>query len=193
MFKNGKNCPFALLSFTFHQKKSTFWRWPFFSDLWHGIAQVKFNSYGYTWKTCFLFKPKKHIILYKEMYRCFCLFRNKFLNTIMVFALCIFVFLGKANTHMVRNHQDGYPYINLAILYIFINNKKVQNWREEKGPGTLLFSFSLLLSSPFFCWKYTESSIFWKIWLVNEFRTAMGWGLLGISKKKLYLKRDKKW
>ena len=25
----------------FIKKKSTFWHWPFFSDLWHGIAHVK--------------------------------------------------------------------------------------------------------------------------------------------------------
>ena len=36
--KNGQNHQFALLSFTFNKKKSTFWCWPFFSDLWHGIA-----------------------------------------------------------------------------------------------------------------------------------------------------------
>ena len=52
---------------------------------------------------------------------------------------------------MVRNHQDGYPYINLALL---------------------------------FCWKYTETSIFFgKKKLVNEFQTAMGGVLIGISKK----------
>ena len=38
--KNGRNHQFALLSFTFHKKKSTFWRWPFSSDLWHGIAHL---------------------------------------------------------------------------------------------------------------------------------------------------------
>ena len=38
--KNGQNHEFTLLSFTFHQKKSTFWRWPFFSELWHGIVQL---------------------------------------------------------------------------------------------------------------------------------------------------------
>ena len=52
---------------------------------------------------------------------------------------------------MVRNHQDGYPYINLSLFCC--------------------------------CWKYTETSFFWKNWLVNEFRTAMGRGLLGILKK----------
>ena len=53
--------------------------------------------------------------------------------------------------HMVRNHQDGYPYINLSL---------------------------------FFFWKYTETSIFFEEKkLVNEFRAAMGGGLLGISKK----------
>ena len=47
---------------------------------------------------------------------------------------------------------------------------------------TLLFSSVLHLF--FCCWKYTESSIFfWKNYLVNEFRTAMDGGLLGISKK----------
>jgi hypothetical protein len=54
-------------------------------------------------------------------------------------------------SHMVRNHQDGYPYKNLSLFFIF--------------------------------WKYTETSFFWKNLLVNEFRTAMGGGLLGISKK----------
>ena len=37
-FKKRPKSWIALLSFTFHQKKSTFW--PFFSDLWHGIAQI---------------------------------------------------------------------------------------------------------------------------------------------------------
>ena len=36
--KTGQNHQIALISFKFHQKKSTFWRWPFFSDLWHGIG-----------------------------------------------------------------------------------------------------------------------------------------------------------
>ena len=44
--KNGQNHHFALLSFTFHQKKSTFQHWPFFSDLWHGITQAE----GYIWQ-----------------------------------------------------------------------------------------------------------------------------------------------
>ena len=38
--KNGPNHQIALLSFTFHQKKSTFRHWPFFLDLWHGIAPL---------------------------------------------------------------------------------------------------------------------------------------------------------
>ena len=36
--KNSQNHQFAVLFFTFLLKKSTFWRLPFFSDLWHGIA-----------------------------------------------------------------------------------------------------------------------------------------------------------
>ena len=58
----------------------------------------------------------------------------------------------------------------------FQQQKKVQNWREEKGPGTLLWSSVFFV----FFWKYTESSIFLEKWLVNEFQTAMGGGLLGI-------------
>ena len=43
--KTGKNHQFALLSFTFHKKNSTFWRWPFFSDLWHGIALYEKDAF----------------------------------------------------------------------------------------------------------------------------------------------------
>ena len=39
--KNSQNHQIAFLSFTFHPKKSTFWHWPFFSDLWHGIAHIR--------------------------------------------------------------------------------------------------------------------------------------------------------
>ena len=56
----------------------------------------------------------------------------------------------KANRHMVRNHQDGYPYINLALFFVII---------------------------------YRNVNFLGKKRLVNEFRTAMGGGLLGISKK----------
>ena len=46
--KNSQNHQFALLSFTFlFKKKTIFWRWPFFSDLWHGIAHTM---------TCFYLK-----------------------------------------------------------------------------------------------------------------------------------------
>ena len=52
---------------------------------------------------------------------------------------------------MVRNHQNGYPYLNLALFFFFENIRK--------------------------------HHFFWKKLLVNEFRTTMGNGLLGISKK----------
>ena len=39
-----------------------------------------------------------------------------------------------------------------------------------------------------FFWKYTETLIFRKNWLVNEFRTAMGGELLRISKKKFHIR-----
>ena len=121
---------------------------------------------------------------------------------------------------MVRNHQDGYPYINLSYFFFFVENIQKRkfiwkNWlvnefRTAMGGGLLEISkknisifktrqkmvtkfgqfpkseMTLLFSSVlhiFFCWKYTESTIFWKIWLVNEFRTAMGGGYLGILKK----------
>ena len=56
---------------------------------------------------------------------------------------------------------------------------------------TLLFSSVL----HFFLLKiYRIVNFFWKNWLVNEFQTAMGGGLLGISKKLFpFSKLDKKW
>ena len=52
----------------------------------------------------------------------------------------------------------------------------LKRWNDQ----SLLFSFAL------FCLYlkiYRIVNFFWKNWLVNEFRTAMGGGLLGISKK----------
>ena len=46
--KNGQIHQFALLSFTFHFKKSTFRCWPFFSDLWHAIAL--FIDFKHQWE-----------------------------------------------------------------------------------------------------------------------------------------------
>ena len=63
---------------------------------------------------------------------------------------------------MVRNHQDGYPYLNLSYFFFFFLNIQ-------------------------------KRQFYWKYWLVNEFRTAMGGGLLGISKKLFpFSKLDKK-
>ena len=47
--KNGQNDLNALFLFIFHHKKSTFWRWPFSSDLWHGIA-LKWRRKYASWK-----------------------------------------------------------------------------------------------------------------------------------------------
>ena len=54
---------------------------------------------------------------------------------------------------MVRNHQDGYPFINLSLFFVVENIHK--------------------------------RHFFWKNWLVIELRTAMGGGLLGISKQNI--------
>ena len=31
---------------------------------------------------------------------------------------------GIRSTHMVRNHQDGYPYINLALFFFFLKKSR---------------------------------------------------------------------
>ena len=118
---------------------------------------------------------------------------------------------------MVRNHQDGYPYINLSYFKhtetsIFLekligqwipdrdgrgiardikkNYFHIQNLTKNgnkvgtisKAETTLLFSSVLHFC---FCFLkiYRIVHFFWKNWLVNEFRTAMGGGWLWISKK----------
>ena len=47
---------------------------------------------------------------------------------------------------------------NLRFCIFSTTKKIMQNWREEKGPGTLLFPS--VLHNFFFCWKYTELSIY---------------------------------
>ena len=50
MFKKGQNHQFALISFTFHQQKIHFLTLTFFSDLWHGIAQLQNEEKNkYSW------------------------------------------------------------------------------------------------------------------------------------------------
>ena len=103
-------------------------------------------------------------------------------------------------THMVRNHQGGYPYINLSLFFFwkytetsFFLEKFIGQWildRDRRGiardikKSYLHFQNltknsdkgldnlkswndpSLLVSLHFFCWKYTELSIFFgKIYL----------------------------
>ena len=57
----------------------------------------------------------------------------------------------------VRNSLTN-QFFQENLRFCIISKKKImQNWREEKGPGTLLFSSVL---HNFFFWKFTESSIF---------------------------------
>ena len=115
--------------------------------------------------------------------------------------MCVYV-----SVYMVRNHQDGYPYINLSNFFfccwkytetsIFLE-KFIGQWIPDLGYKKKLFPFSKLdkkwkqnldnlkswndPSLHFFVVENIQNCQFvWKNGLVNTFRTAMGRGLLGI-------------
>ena len=80
--------------------------------------------------------------------------------------------------------QNQFFFKKIDDSVYFQRKEKVQNWREEKGPGTLIFSSGL----NFLLLKiYRIVNFFGKNWLVNEFRTLIGGGLLGISQKIIFL------
>ena len=68
----------------------------------------------------------------------------------------------------------------IMFLYIFNNNKKVQNWNVEKGPGKNLSLFLYL-------WKYTEMSIFLIKFIGQWIPDGEGQGIANDIKKKYFI------
>ena len=58
---------------------------------------------------------------------------------------------------------------------------------REKKSDKFFRDPSLLLSFALFLKIYRIINFFWKNWLVNEFWTAMGGGLLGVSKQIIFI------
>ena len=130
--------------------------------------------------------------------------------------------------YVVRNHQDGYPYINMSffLLKIYKNikffgkNLLVNEFGSAMSGGLLRISKKIIsifktwqkmvkkfgqfekLKWPFSslrfcisccCWKYTESSIFWKKLIGQWIPDRDGWGIAREIKKFPFSKLDKKW
>ena len=57
---------------------------------------------------------------------------------------------------------------------------------EESAGWISLYKLVLI----FFCEDIRKRQFFWKNWLVNEFRTTMGGGLLGVSKKVIAVRNS---
>ena len=114
----------------------------------------------------------------------------------------------KSNIYMVRNHQDGYPYINLSQFFccwkytetsIFLE-KLIGQWIPNRNRRGIARDIKKIIST-FKTWqkmvkksgqfkklKWPFSSLqFCIFFFFLKFRTAIGEELLGMSKKMISL------